>query len=102
MKLSTADLPAAPCLATRFPYGTPLTPEKIRFAAECEQILERFLPEGVIRRIRFLRDKTIIETEVSCLPELQRSAEILLNDLREAGCPAPEIDPEGYRSGKFD
>ena len=102
MNLETADLPAAPCLATRFPYDTELTPENIALAERGEQIVSSFLPEKIIFRLRFLPGKTILEAEEKGIPELTRNQTDLIRELQNAGCPSPEIDHSGYRSGRFD
>ena len=51
--LSVAQKPSAPCLATRFPYGTAITAEGLERVGLCEALLRRLLPG--VRRVASLK-----------------------------------------------
>jgi uncharacterized protein len=100
--LPNADRPSAPCLATRIPYGEPVTVERLRRIGAAEAVLRgagfsmvRVRDHGAIARI---------EVPLEDLPRLlapglrgQVSAEI-----RAAGYAHVTFDLDGYRSGSFD
>ena len=100
--LSTADKAASPCLATRFDYGTILTPEKIRLADAGEKIVRKFVPDSKDIRLRFRAAETSIEVVKKQIPKLLEQQEHLFRDLEQLGIRNPAIDPKGYRSGSFD
>lgn len=95
-----AYLPATPCLATRFPYDTPLEPDSLKMTADGERALRDILGERFSFRVRCLGKNARLELENTHL-----SAELLqrLEDaLKKAGFAAVSIDPEPFRSGSFD
>ena len=50
--LPVASKPASPCLATRFPYDTELTPDLLRRVAEGEDLIRQCLPASCNLRLR--------------------------------------------------
>jgi len=50
--LPVAAKPASPCLATRFPYDTELTPDLLRRVAEGEDLIRQYLPATCNLRLR--------------------------------------------------
>lgn len=95
------DKPAAPCLASRIPYGSAVTDEKLRKIEAVEDLLHELRFE--IFRARFDGTLMRIEVEESELPRVV-SGEIrsaLLQRASEVGVPLLTIDLEGFRSGKL-
>jgi len=97
-----ADRPSSPCLATRVPYGMPITPERLRRISGAEQIL-RFL--GFVgTRVRDYGELARIELQPA---DLERAAAWplrrgIVEPLRDLGYRYVTLDLAGYRSGSMD
>ena len=101
LALPTAELPASPCLASRLPYGTPVTAEALRRVERAEAALRAL---GIRElRVRHLGETARVEIAVQELPglELPGAREAVERAVREAGYAAVTIDPEGYRRGRL-
>lgn len=99
--LPTADKQPFACLASRFPYGTTITAERLHQVDLCETFL-RERGFGTFR-VRYHDETARIEIapeEMSRLlePELRRS---LLATFKTAGFTYIALDLEGYRSGSM-
>jgi uncharacterized protein len=99
--LSTAEKPASPCLASRLPYGTVVTPEALARVAAAE---ERVRALGFRQfRVRHHGDLARLEVDAA---ELDRALEPtvraeLARGLKEAGYRWVAVDLEGFRSGSL-
>jgi len=97
--LPTADAPAQPCLSSRIPHGTPVTPEALALVERGEAFV-RSMGFRVFR-VRYLAGDPpsarlqIAPEEMGTLPDQRDSLE---HGLRAAGFAGVEIDPAGYRS----
>lgn len=98
--ISTAHKPSAPCLATRFPYGTRLTEEKLDMVARGEAFLRELGIEQV--RLRVHGDIARIETSVEDFPLLMEHRQRVLRRLKEIGYAYVTLDLQGFRSGSMD
>jgi len=99
--LPTADAPAQPCLSSRIPHGTPVTPEALAMVERGESSVRSlgfqifrvrylFSPEGKHRaRVQ------IAPEEMARIPSVEKA---LVSGLVAAGYASVEIDPAGYRS----
>ena len=99
--LPTWDLPASPCLSSRVPYGTAVTPEALRRIDRAEAGLRGLGFREL--RVRHLGDGARVEIareEMARLeaPEVREAA---LAAVRAAGYAEVRIDPEGYRRGRL-
>lgn len=96
--LPTSDKPASPCLASRVPYGHPVTPEKLRMVEAAEVWLkERFgLREC---RVRHYGDFARVEAPAERVEEIAAAEGEIAAHLRTIGFSRTEIDPRGFRSG---
>lgn len=99
--LPVADKPAAPCLASRVPFGEPVTPEKLRQIDELEDAVFaagfsdcRVRHHGSIARLELPSDELPHALE----PELR---EQLLRAGKQAGFAHVTVDLDGIRSGLF-
>ena len=99
--LSTADKPAAPCLASRLPYGTQVTPEalaQVTAAEECVRGLGfrqfRVRHHGDLARL----EVDPVELDRACVPTVRAA---ISRGLREVGYRWVALDLEGYRSGSL-
>ena len=98
--LPNHDLPSRPCLATRFPYNTQLTPELLAQVAAGEQFLRQYI-EGDFR-LRIHGDIARIEAEPAAWPSICAQAPDLLPGLCELGFSFVTLDLSGFQSGSFD
>jgi len=100
--LPNADRPSAPCLATRIPYGEPVTLERMRRIGVAEAVLRR-AGFGVVR-VRDHGAIARIEVPLADLPRLLAPGlrERVSAEVRAAGYAHVTIDLDGYRSGSFD
>lgn len=99
------DKPAQPCLASRFPYGEPITGSRLQRVADAEAWLRQ---QGYDQlRVRSHGDSARIELPAAQLPAvLERLAagpfrQELLEALRQLGFTAVGLDLEGLVSGKL-
>lgn len=99
--LATADKPSLACLASRIPYGTPITFEHLRQIERCETFLRR----TGFRTCRVRHHGEIARIEVS-LDEMPRMIEdgvrlALLSECKAAGFTYIALDLGGYRTGSL-
>lgn len=97
--LSVWDKPAAACLSSRVPYGSPVTLEKLTRIDQAEAALKalgfrqcRVRDHGAIARI---------EVEGSEFPRLVECRERVVAALKQAGFSYVSLDLEGFRSGSM-
>ncbi len=97
--LRTWDKPAAACLASRVPYGTPVTVAVLAEVAAAESGLRRLGFRQL--RVRHYGDLARIELPVADLDvALQRRAEVVAA-VHAAGYRYVTLDLEGFRSGNL-
>jgi pyridinium-3,5-biscarboxylic acid mononucleotide sulfurtransferase len=97
--LPTWDQPAAPCLASRIPYGIAVTPTRLRQVERAELALRRMGFREL--RVRHHDGVARLEVHPSEIPALlQRRGEIV-RELSEAGFDRVLLDLEGYRRGSL-
>jgi uncharacterized protein len=99
--LPTADKQPFACLASRFPYGTRITAERLRQVDQCEGFL-RTHGFGTFR-VRYHDDTARIEVALDDMPRLLDPAlrRELLAVCKAAGFTYVALDLEGYRSGSM-
>ena len=100
--LPVVDKPSAPCLATRFPYGTRLTPGGLARVAAAEAALSRRCPHLAPLRVRDHFPLARIEVAPEAFAALLACREALVADLRALGYAFVTLDLAGFRSGSFD
>ncbi len=102
MGLPTADLPSMACLASRVPYGTPLTAEALARIDAAESYLRREWGLAQVRvRDHFpLARLEVPEEEIPRLaqPDARRT---IAHHLRSLGYRYVTLDLEGFRSGSL-
>ncbi len=97
--LPTWDKPSAACLASRIPYGTPITEERLTQIDEAERFLHSL---GIAQvRVRHHGDIARIEVEAESLPLLLENRSQVVNRLHELGFAYVTADLKGYRSGSM-
>jgi pyridinium-3,5-biscarboxylic acid mononucleotide sulfurtransferase len=95
--LPTWDQPAAPCLASRLPYGLAVTPERLRQVEDAEAALRRMGFREF--RVRHHGDAARLEFAPAELPRAVAAAAGLAAAARDAGFARVLLDVEGYRRG---
>lgn len=97
--LPNADKPAAACLASRLPYGTPVTADRLRQVEAAEDALHRLGFVGF--RVRHHEEVARVELPLDQLPHLSTPAvrESVVAELKAAGYTYVTLDLEGFRSG---
>ncbi|MDD5922921.1 MAG: ATP-dependent sacrificial sulfur transferase LarE [Eubacteriales bacterium] len=98
--LSTWDKPSYSCLATRFPYGTELTNEKLAKVEKAEDFL---IAHGFRQmRVRVHGDIARIELLQEDLNRAVAMRKEIAEKLRSLGYAYVTLDLEGFRSGSMD
>lgn len=99
--LPTADKPAQPCLASRLPYGTEVTIERLRTVERGESALRRLGFRAL--RVRHHGDVARLEIPEADLPRLLDPAtrRAVVAALRDAGFRYVAVDLQGLRSGSL-
>ncbi|MBP7632571.1 ATP-dependent sacrificial sulfur transferase LarE [Candidatus Ozemobacteraceae bacterium] len=96
---SASDLirPPGPCLATRIPFGTPVTLEKLRQIQEGEALLRE---AGFTDcRLRHLGSTARIEVPAAEVAKAQALLPTMLDRLKAIGFTDITVDRAGYRKG---
>jgi uncharacterized protein len=99
LEIPTADLPASACLSSRLPYGTEVTPERLR---QVELGEERLRALGFRQlRLRHHGEVARVEIDPSELPRAldPAMARAMVAALKPLGFRYVSLDLEGYRTG---
>lgn len=99
--LETWDKPSLACLASRFPYGEEITPEKLGMVGAAE----RFIRSLGFRQVRVRHHGTVARIEVPH-EDIRKFADESLREkvaskLREIGYVYVSVDLIGYRTGSL-
>jgi uncharacterized protein len=97
--LPTWNKPSGACLASRIPYGTPITSERLRQIDQAEQLLHSLGISQV--RVRLHGDIARIEVDADNLPLLLDNRSAIVRQLRGLGFSYVTADLEGYRTGSL-
>jgi uncharacterized protein len=96
------DRPASPCLASRLPYGTQVTSERLRQVERAEGALRDLGIQGNLR-VRHHGDLARVELDRAILGRWTQPAALdaLSGAVMAAGFVKVEVDPQGFRSGSL-
>ncbi len=98
--LPTWNKPSFACLATRFPYGSRITEEKLRAVETAEQYLfDLGFPQF---RVRCHDDIARIEVLPAQLEQLLSLRSVVTERFKSLGFKYVTLDLEGFRSGSMD
>jgi uncharacterized protein len=97
--LRVAEKPAAPCLSSRIPYGTPVTPVALAQIDRGEQVLHGL--GFTAARVRHHGDLARVEVPPAELAWAFQQREALVEGLKAAGYRFVCLDLEGYRMGSL-
>ncbi len=98
--LAVWNQPSAPCLATRFPYGTTISTKALKQVDEAELYLHNWGFKEV--RVRFRDGGACIEVPQEQIGELIVMRLAVVEAFKEIGFRAITVDMQGYRSGSMD
>jgi uncharacterized protein len=100
--LATWSQPSAPCLASRIPYGTEVTAERLEQVERAEQALRELGIQGNLR-VRHHGVLARIEMDTGVIDEWlePRNARRLVESVRAAGFQRVTVDLCGFRSGSL-
>ena len=100
LDVSVAKRPSAPCLLTRFPYGTKITPAKLDRLEKAEAFIRNL---GFIKfRVRDHYNIARIELEPSDFIKFIDKKDEVIREFKKLGFSYVTIDLEGFRSGSMD
>lgn len=97
--LRTWDKPAFACLSSRFPYGTPITIEKLRQVADAERALRKLGFRNF--RVRHHDPVARLEVDVDDFARVIELHEQIVQAVRAAGYRYVALDLQGYRRGSL-
>jgi pyridinium-3,5-biscarboxylic acid mononucleotide sulfurtransferase len=97
--LAVWDRPSAPCLATRFPYGTQVTRTGLQQVAAAEVFLSERGFEPL--RVRHLGDGVRIEVAPAEIGRLVTLRDEIIPYIKNLGFKYVSIDLQGYRQGSM-
>ncbi|HEV3365105.1 MAG TPA: ATP-dependent sacrificial sulfur transferase LarE [Acidimicrobiia bacterium] len=97
--LSVWDKPAAACLASRIPYGTPVTLGTLDRVGRAEAAVRALGFADV--RVRHYGDLARLEVPLADLPRILERRDEVVRALRGAGYLYATVDLEGLRSGNL-
>lgn len=98
--ISVASRPSAPCLATRFPYGTHLTEEMLECVDKAEDIVKELGCRNM--RVRVHGDIARLEVDVEDEGLILANRKQLIEQFKQLGYSYITLDLEGFRSGSMD
>lgn len=101
MDLPTWDRPASPCLSSRFPYGTTITPDGLAKVGAGERLLRSM--GFKIARVRFHGEVARLEVERSEIARIfePENRDRVDREFRKIGFRFIAIDLKGFRSGSL-
>jgi pyridinium-3,5-biscarboxylic acid mononucleotide sulfurtransferase len=101
-RLPTWSQPSAPCLASRIPYGTPVTRERLAQIDRAEQSLRSLGIAGDLR-VRHHDDLARIELDATLIDYWlePQNGRRLVDAVRAAGFRRVAMDLRGFRSGSL-
>jgi len=97
--LPTWDKPAAACLSSRIPYGTPVSVEMLSQIERAESYLRE---RGFCQlRVRHHGPVARLELDADDFPRALEQRESIVSTLRRLGCAYVALDLSGFRSGSL-
>ncbi|MEN6616904.1 MAG: ATP-dependent sacrificial sulfur transferase LarE [Syntrophorhabdus sp.] len=99
MGLATHDKPAQACLATRIPYSTVITREKLSMIEKSEECIKAYGIKQV--RVRLDGNSGRIEVEEGDIPLILENRDMIADHLSRLGFMYVSLDLKGYRTGSM-
>jgi len=101
MNLPTWNKPSMACLASRIPYGTPITVKDLKMIERAEQVLTSINFTGC--RVRVHDKVARIEVDAKDIERIidSKTRSFIVEKLRKIGFSHVAVDLEGYRQGSM-
>lgn len=99
LELPTWDKPAAPCLASRIPYGTEVTSDRLKMVEEAERAVAAL--GFKVFRVRYHDDVARLEIAAEEMEHAWKVREQLIEGVKAAGFRYVALDLAGFRSGSL-
>ncbi len=99
LDLPTWDKPQLACLSSRFPYGTQITPDRLRRVDDFEDGLRALGFRQL--RVRFHDTIARLEIEIGELPRVMESRDAIVALGKQLGFAYVALDLAGFRSGSM-
>jgi uncharacterized protein len=100
MKLSNAEKPSTACLASRIPYGTPITVKLLKKVASAESVIRRL---GIKQfRVRCFDDLAVIEVLPDDFGIILENSYDIDSKMNKLGFKRVTLDLAGYSTGSMD
>lgn len=100
LNISVAKRPSAPCLLTRFPYGTKITEEKLNRLESAESFVRNLGFDKF--RVRDHANIARIELEIKDFDKFIEKRADVIDEFKALGFSYVTLDLEGFRSGSMD
>jgi uncharacterized protein len=97
--LPTWNKPSAACLASRIPYGTAITEERLKQVEDAERFVRGLGISQV--RVRLHGEMARIEVDPDSIHILWEHRSRIIRELRSIGFKYVTVDLEGYRTGSM-
>ena len=98
--ISASNKPSTPCLATRFEYGTKLTPGKIKVVEMAEEYIKSLGFYNV--RVRVHGNLSRIEVDYDDIPDILEKRDEIISKFKDLGFKYVTVDLQGFSSGSMD
>ena len=99
MGLETWDKPSFACLASRFPYGTEITLDRLEIVEKSENLLKRLGFKQF--RVRYYKEIAKIEVLKEDFKKIIENSEMINTEFKKNGFKYITLDIQGYRSGSL-
>lgn len=99
--LSTWNRPSSPCLSSRIPYGTIISPERLSRISMAEKILKELGFKVVRVRDYWPMAKIEVSRDEIGLLFKEETREKIIKEIKSTGYTTVSVDLEGYRQGKL-
>ena len=99
LELPVWNQPSSPCLASRFPYGLPITPGGLRMVEQGEAYLHSLGFDEV--RVRIHQNLARLEVSPQRVLELVALGEKVTRAFKDIGFVFVTVDLQGYRQGSL-
>jgi uncharacterized protein len=99
MHLESSEKPAFACLASRFPYGTKITKERLKKIESAEEYLFSLRIRQC--RVRYHDHIARIEVASDDFPAILTHAQLIVKRFKKLGFTYVTLDLEGYRTGSL-
>jgi len=99
MKLNSWNKPALACLASRFPYGTKITKERLKQVERAESYLSNLGLNQI--RVRYHDNTARIEVKKEDFTKILKHTKKIIQQFKKLGFIYVTLDIEGYRTGSL-